>query len=513
MKKPTQYLLTLLLTMSVSAGSMHADVTLEYHASVTAQASSESLAPYMLGSWNYGRYTEGSGVWQEAGIQKSLDMSRRFSWSAGVDYIAGYGTKTDYRRWNEQSGTWGEHAAGRSAFRLTQIFGQLKYRACYLTIGMKRSKSGIVDSNLSSGDLTRSNNAAPIPGIAAGFLDFQNIPFTNGWVQIDGEIMYGKFMDSNFKKAEFNYYSGVMGLNLLYNYKRCYFRTNPDKPFSVTVGMQAAGVFGGSTYKYLKGDLTETDHRGFKVKDLWQMFFPMEGGEDFYEGNHLGSWDLKAVYKLRDGSAVNAYFEWPWEDGTGIGKQNGWDGLWGVQYNFAKNGIVSKAVVEYLDFTNQAGPFHFHPGDNPDAPISGRAQGADNYYNNDYYGSYANYGMSIGTPFLVSPLYNRNGALDYLHNRARGFHVALEGQPSDRLSYRVMAGYEKAGGYGREPAFRKLHTTSAMAEVKSLPFAKVPELEVGLRLAFDKGSLRGDNFGAQLSFEYKGAFNIKKSGK
>ncbi|MDE6022049.1 MAG: hypothetical protein K2G13_00960, partial [Muribaculaceae bacterium] len=109
--------------------------------------------------------------------------------------------------------------------------------------------------------------------------------------------------------------------------------------------------------------------------------------------------------------------------------------------------------------------------------------------------------------------YNRNGALDYLHNRARGFHAALEGNPIDRISYRIMIGYETAGGAGRQPAFRKLNSTSAMIEAMTLPFKKVPLLEVGVRLAFDKGSLRGDNFGAQLQIAYKGEFNLKKSTK
>lgn len=502
-----------MLFLGVGINLALADLPVNYHASVTAQASSKSLAPYMLGSWNYGRYAEGSGIWQEAGISRELDMSKRFSWSAGVDYIAGVGSKTSYLRWNEASETWGTNVAKMPAFRITQLFGELKYRSVYLTLGMKNTHSRIVDDHLSSGDLIRSNNAAPIPGIAAGFLDFQDIPFTNGWVQIDGEIMYGKMMDTNFKRDEFNYYSGVEPLYLYYNYKRCYFRTNPNKNFHVTVGMQAAGMFGGTAFTYQDGVLKKTDRRGFKLKDAFQMLFPREGGEFYYVGNHLGSWDLKAVYKFRDGSNLSGYFEWPWEDGSGIGKMNGWDGLWGLQYDFARKGIVTKAVVEYLDFTNQSGPIHYDPEDNPENPISGHAQGADSYYNNDFYGSYSNYGMGIGSPFLVSPIYNRNGNLDYLHNRARGFHAAIEGNPIDRLSYRVMVGYEIAGGSGRLPAYKRLNSTSAMIEATGLPFNKIPELELGVRIAFDKGSLRGDNFGAQIQIAYKGEFNIKKSEK
>ena len=487
-----------------------ADIPVEYKASVTAQASSASLSPYMLGSWNEGRYAEGNGIWQEASVLKRLDKTRRWSWSAGIGYMAGIGSETDYDRWDETTKTWGVSGARRNAFRITQLFGELKYRQAFLTIGMKNTTSGIVDGRLSSGDLTRSNNASPIPGIAVGFLDFQNIPFTNGWVQIDGELMYGKMMDSNFKKREFNRYSGVEALDIYYNYKRCYFRTNPDKRLHVTIGMQAAAMFGGNVCGYRQGKLVETNRRGLRLKDIFQAFFPMEGGESYYEGSHLGSWDFKATYRFRDGSRLHAYFEWPGEDGSGIGRMNGWDGLWGLQYDFARRGIVTKAVVEYLDFTNQSGPIHFDQEDNLGNPLTGYAQGADNYYNNDYYGAYSNYGMSIGTPFLLAPIYNRNGMLTYLHNRARGFHAAMEGNPTDRLGYRLMVGYSVAGGSGRQPDFRKSHSTSAMIEARWQPLRDLPGFEVDMKLAMDKGSLRGDNFGLQLQVAYTGALNLKK---
>lgn len=508
MKNRTLNKFTVILAAALCVASTRAEVSVEYHASVTAQASSKSLAPYMLGSWNQGRYAEGNGIWQEAGISKPLDTSRRFSWSAGFDYLAGVGEKTEYARWNEDAQTWGVNAARRNAFRITQLFGQLKYRAVYLTVGMKDSHSLIVDDRLSSGDLTRSNNASPIPGISAGFLDFVDIPFTNGWVQINGEIMYGKMMDSEFKRREFNYYSGVYANGIYYNYKRCYFRTDPDKNFHVTVGMQAAAFYGGTSYTYIRGQLRDSEHHGSGLKDMLQAFLPMEGGEDYYSGSHLGSWDLKATYRLRDDSRINAYFEWPWEDGSGIGKMNGWDGLWGIQYDFGNKGIVSKAAVEYLDFTNQSGPIHFDPEDKPDSPLTGLAQGADNYYNNDYYGAYSNFGMSIGTPFLLAPIYNRNGSLAFLHNRARGFHAAVEGNPTDRVSYRLMVGYQTAGGSGHVPDFRKSHNTSAMIEGNVRPIGKLPQLELGLTMAFDKGTLRGDNFGARLQVSYCGDFTF-----
>lgn len=493
--------------------SVSAEIPLQYHASVTLQASNESLAPYMLGSWNEGRYSEGCGLWQEAGIHKPLDATKRFSWSAGIDYIAGFGSKTAYALWDNTTESWGIHKNHLPYLRFQQIYGQVKFRSLQLTAGMKYSQSIIVDDYMSSGDFTRSNNAIPIPGISAGFIDFQNIPFTNGWLQIDGEIMYGKMTDTGFNDREFNFYSGVRALNRWYNYKRCHFRTNPNKSFHVTLGMQAAGMFGGDTHLYNKGKNYYSCIRKFSFKDMFQMLFPTEGGERYYTGNHLGSWDLKATYRFKGGSSVDVYFEWPWEDGSGIGKKNGWDGLWGVQYNIGKEGFVTKIAVEYLDFTNQSGPIHFAQNDHPNTPVTGHAQGADDYYNNDDYGSYTNYGLGIGTPFLMSPLYNRDGMLDYLHNRANGFHAAIEGKPSPHLSYLVKVSYQRAGGNGWVPSPYYLHNTSAMIQTTARPIKRIPELSIGACIAFDKGNLRGDNFGGRIKIEYNGDFIIRTKNK
>ena len=117
--------------------------------------------------------------------------------------------------------------------------------------------------------------------------------------------------------------------------------------------------------------------------------------------------------------------------------------------------------------------------------------------------------MGIGTPFLLAPIYNSNGMLSYLHNRARGFHAAVEGHPTPRICYRAKVGYSVAGGSGWVPSYRKLHSTSAMIEGRMQPLRKMPGLEVGLKMAFDKGNLRGNNFGAQVHVSYKGSFSLK----
>ncbi len=72
-----------------------------------------------------------------------------------------------------------------------------------------------------------------------------------------------------------------------------------------------------------------------------------------------------------------------------------------------------------------------------------------------------------------------------------------------------MIGYEKAGGAGRLPAYERIESTSAMIEATTVPFKSIPGFELNLRLAFDAGKLRGNNFGAQIQLSYSGIFNLK----
>lgn len=493
----------LLMWAAASAGE-----TISYQASVTANGATEGFAPYMLGSWNSGRVYVGKGIWQDGAFHRDIDLSRRFSWAYGAEYIAGIGTGVSYRRWSPQLNDFTLSTVRQANIRLIQAYGTLKYRQAYLILGMKDRESRMVDGELSAGDYVRSNNARPIPGVAAGFIDFVDIPFTNGWVQIDGEIMYGKFFDNGERIGANNHYTGTMDVDLYYHYKRCLFRTKPSKPFSVTVGMTTATLFGGTQYTYRGGKITNVDSRGLKFKDIFDVMIPNEGsGENYYKGQTLGAWDLKAVYRFRNSSRLTFYVQKPWEDGSGVGFRTGWDGIWGLQYDMAKESYLSKVLIEYIDFTNCSGPMHFAPSDNINTTLKGHTNGADNYYNNSFYGPYVNYGMAIGTPFMLAPVYNRDGIYQFKQNKTRGFHLAATGRITHNWKWRAMVSYQKAAGTPFVSTWKKLHNTSAMVEATWYPTA---HWTARAQVALDSGDLRGDNFGGAVSVAYHGDFTIGK---
>lgn len=496
--------------IAVFTSAARDSIRVDYRAELIGNGSTGNFAPYMIGSWNSGRIIGASGIWQDGMVCKEMTLDRRFNWGAGIEYIAGYGTGADYEHYSD--GRWGSEYIRQSSVRLIQLWGEIKYRGVFLQAGAKVRKSKIVDDEYSMGDLVRSTNARPIPGISAGFVDFQDIPFTKGWVQINGELMYGKFFDSALASGLMNHYNDILPQKLYYHYKYCYFRTKPSMPFSVTVGVQEACLFGGSTEFFFKGGKTAADYRGFKLSYLWNAFFAeYNNGEGNAIGSSLGSWDLRARYRFRNGYELSGYFQWFWEDGSGLSKRNGWDGLWGVQLKFPKAAPVDNIVVEYLDFTNQAGPAHHWPTDWPGTNLDVKVGGADNYYNNDRYGPYAYYGMAIGTPFVKSPIYNLDGYYSFANCRTRGFHAAFGGTVLPNLSYRFKFSSQIAWRDGRTPSAHAYEDYSAGLHVDWQPMpVKVGGLSLGLDAAFDLGKLRGDNFGAMLAVRYEGSLNFKR---
>ena len=492
-----------LLLLAAGALNVYAQtgVSLAYRVEASANASSGEYAPMWLTANRYGLSSvRANSGYLRAGLFYAQLLKRGWRVEAGLDLAGTLNHGAD---------------AGRAGFVVQQAYGDLSWRMLTLSIGSKERPGFPLekDGRLSSGMLVEGPNARPVPQIRAGFVDFQNIPFTNGWVQIQGEIAYGKYMQNGWLEDHFNFYNGKYNLNEYFNYKRCYFRTKPSQPFSVTVGMQMVTEFGGTAYEYEKGKLKNVDPYDVTFKDVWKAFLPSEGGSNpgdaaYYYGNTLGSWDFVARYRLKDETELKAYFQWPFEDGSGIGKLNGFDGIWGLEYKSGdKNAIVSGAVVEYIDFTNQSGPMHWAPSNHPGTEYTDQATGGDNYYNNFRCNSYMNFGMSQGSPFIPATIYNRLGNGKVRDNRIRGFHVGVSGNAWAPLEYRLMFSYRKSWGTYSVPRLATIDDVSMMVE-GIYSFKQVEGLSVKGQIAFDRGDLLGDNFGVLLSVNYKGLLNL-----
>ena len=369
--------------------------------------------------------------------------------------------------------------------------------------GIRDYESPMLNDRLSSGDLTRSPNPRPIPEAGIGLADFRKVPFTSGWLEVDGWLSYGKYTDNGWWRDHFNHYNYPLAQNQWLVYRRLYLRSDASKRFCITAGIQAATQFGGYTEYYENGIKTRTDRRSTRLKEFLKVIIPTSGGsEDFYTGNTLGSIDIMARYRIGSIADLRLYLQNPWEDGSGLGKLNGFDGLWGLEYRSPRRGLLNAAVVEYLDFTNQSGPLHYDPFDNPGSSVTTQVRGKDDYYNSTFYRPYVNYGMTIGTPLVMGTIYNTDGSQWLKATRVRAIHVAFEGSIGKQFDYVVKYNHRKA--WGETNSYYLMHPLEADSFFIGAAW-RVPRMK-GLRLEAMVGIDRGDApqnvFGGAVTISY-----------
>lgn len=510
---------SLLLTLAFWTG-IKAEYTFEGGAAVNLGVGSSEFAPYFIHTNRFGKLTQSKNAQIDIWAQDTLDLSKRFDFAWGLEALAGYANKADYRRWDPTLGEWYNNPQGPAAIWLQQLFAEVKWRCLYLSVGLKDRGSCFVNQELSSGDLIWSGNSRGIPEARIGFVDFQNIPFTNKWVQFDVCLSYGKFVDTDWINNHFDYYSGKRNPGGYWTYKRASLRTNPDKPFSFQAGIQMVGIFGGYTYRYGAGELVETINNYNGFKDFVQILFPFWSNEreGYRVGDTKGSWDFKACYRFKGGESLRAYVQWPWEDSSGIIKRNGFDGLWGLEFQLGRRWWISGAVAEYLDLTHMSGPFGYDPDyHNPihGGTLPDKVGGGDGYYNNAYYRAYTNYGLNMGTPMVMGVLffgndpYNpENGKIPYF--RVRGFHLALNGAIGPNCDYVVKYTHRKAWGDTNQLTLIHPVEGDSFMAAADYRFPQVPGLSLGAAIGIDHGTMPGNAVGGMLTLSYMRPFIFGK---
>ena len=228
--------------------------------------------------------------------------------------------------------------------------------------------------------------------------------------------------------------------------------------------------------------------------------------EDWVYGNHIGVMTYQIGWNINENHQVQAYLDNPFEDGSGIRKGNGWDGLWGLQYSNKTSGrqYVRGAVFEYFQSTNQSGPLHWDRGDYPEPirnQITSQVTGNDNYYNHQFYNGYSHYGMTPGNALIMSPIYNKDGYTGYRDNRVKAWHLGVNGEITDRISYLVKGSYREGWGTYFVPLSSKHHSFDAMLQGSY----HVGPWQFSAAYAFDKGNIYGDcsTFNFKINFHGK----------
>lgn len=468
--------------------------SLRYRAEIGTTLSGGDHTPFWMVSDRYGFSSlKQNNAWLRAGVFHDLDKSKRFSWGAGIDL----GVAVNFQ----------------NVFIPQQIYAEVKYRCLNAMLGQKELDDDIIDSELSSGGLTQSRNARPIPQLRIGIFDYADFWGCKGWFAIKGYLAYGMFTENGWVK-DWTAPQSSYTLNTLYASRAIYFRFGDKRQFPLVgeFGLKMDSQFGGTYYYPEKDGVRESKKLPSNWKAWIKGMIPMGGGSDTFageqlnvQGNFLGNWAFALGWYSPDGWSVKAYYEHFFEDHSMLTFDYPWkDGLWGINGKLPKNPYISEALLEFLYMKDQSGPVYYDHTDKIPYQVSGR----DSYYNNAYYNGWANYGYAIGNPLIASPIYNNPHRLEFLHNRSIAWNVGLKGEPTAQVSWKLRASWIKSWGTYSEPQIDCPRDFSMLAQVNWHP-AKLKGWEGSLSFALDNGKLFGNSYGFGISIVKTGFFGWK----
>ncbi len=456
---------------------------------------SDNATPYWLSSNQYGLSGIGKNWgYLRAGIERKVEQDSAYRWRIG--YGADLAVSYDMT----------------NAFTIQQLYADFDWRALRLSVGSKERPSELKNPLLSTGGLTSSMNARPVPQVRFGLPEFWVIPGTKGWLAIRGHLAYGRFTDDNwqedFHAPGMNYAKGV-----LYHSKAGFMRFgNPEKfPLTFTGGLEMAAQFGGEAWNVGK---RLDDASGFDgsyqqmdsgLKGFWNAFIP--GGDDGardgayknVSGNQLGSWHFSLDYAYR-GWGARLYAEHFFDDHSQMFLEYGWkDMLIGAEVNFPKNPFVSTVLYEYLNMTNQSGSIYHDATDFVPDQISA----TDNYYNHMLYGGWQHWGQAMGNPMLLSPIYNKDGRIVFRYNRVKAHHIGLCGTPTSEINWRMLFTHTKSLGTYAMPTLNPIYANYFLFEAGYTPrWAKGFGLSAAV--GTNGGNLLEKSVGGMLSLRWNG---------
>lgn len=497
--------MVLLSCCTAGAESLTDDMMLTVEVSGTV--GNGSFAPMWLAGNRYGLVSPyANSAYQRAFLSRdtAADSCRVWKIGYGLDVVAN------------------EH--GLAPVMIHQAYGEVRYKLATLTVGQKEETLEYKNANLSSGAQTLGINAVPVPQIRLELNDYWTIPLGGRWVGFKGHFAFGRYTDGSWQE-DFTGKENKYVIGQLYHSKAGFLKIHkPTSPLTVTLGLEMAAQFGGTSYCLDDaGNMVPQKHNtGFKAfLNAFAPGFGGDEGEGVYansEGNTLGSWIARVDYKTKN-STFSLYADKFFEDHSamfqldydGYGTGEDWnnkvgkrmivydfpDIMLGAEWKRHEPWYIDNVVVEYLHTKYQSGPINHDR--TPD--LSDHVAGKDNFYNHHIFTGWQHWGVVQGNPLYLSPIYNEDGQIDCHGNRFIAWHLGIGGTLAQKLTYRLLASWQRCWGSYFYILPDPQENVSTMCEVSYKNFTLFGQggWNVSGAIAFDSGRLRGNNFGVQAT--------------
>lgn len=334
--------------------------------------------------------------------------------------------------------------ASRSNAVLVEGYGGVRLGAFQLTLGRKREFIGLVDTLLTTGAVSYSGNALPIPKVQINTNGFVVIPFTKQLVAFQASFAHGWVGPQRISP---NYFPNDNRLNYYGHYITTYFH---QKTFY--------GRFGKPNWKItLYGGFNDLAFWGNEAT-IWNPNFQLSTLESFRRvvlgvnwegskvGNHFGTIDLAAKIKIKNWDIL-LYRQSIFDTGSLLNAFN-LDALNGISFQrktLTHNKLhLQKLLIEYIYTNDQRDP-------QLDLLGAGIGNGRNSYFNHYIYldgWSYKN--QALGTPFAVTDRNTKENVDNsdfkggyFVNNRIHAFHFGINSIYNSKTNFTLLTSFSK----------------------------------------------------------------------
>lgn len=294
--------------------------------------------------------------------------------------------------------------------------------------------------SLSSGSLSVSSNAVPLPRIAGRSDGFISVPGLPEVIQTSFGLSHGWFEEDRYTS------------NALLHEKWLYLQFAQEQVFS---------IYGGLVHQVTWGGTNERDNTlPVTLENYGRVFLSRTGGDDATvsdqinrAGDARGIWDFGLSVNLLPTIELSGYYQHYFDTVSGFRRwTNGLDGLKGVtlEWDHSLPVVPRQLLFETIRTDYQGGPYHdLGEFGEPNTFLFGR----HSYYRNSAYPSGWTYlGRVIGTPQILTTGEGRD--LRIASNRIKATHLGLGGNVAQGVDYRFLwtrAAHRDPQGYTDAP--------------------------------------------------------------